>query len=290
MNPFKDIKLRIKQALKERRKSISHTMVDGLTLQVSLRDTLSSNDREVSEKTTMEQDTINNFNSSLQINASDNDTRNCRLKRIRRTMSTNESLDRYTQLRISSLSDLESFCFLLDEVSRDALSSEMPISSILDYDANKESDAHNEPKSISFPEDIDKFEQVEAVLGADLQEKLTDGKPCDSNEDTKIDPCILLEEWLLIVLAKLRTFLKDRINHESVEYEIMGISSRFLIFESDKNAVPCYNYVRDILELSGFIQNEYLQTWYSTDQPLNPSLFKELETFLHPELESWNQL
>ena len=86
--------------------------------------------------------------------------------------------------------------------------------------------------------------------------------------------------------AESFTFLKDRrISHESVEYETMVISSRFLIFESDKEANPCYNYVRDILELSGFIQNEYLQTWYSTDQPLNPSLFKELETLLHPELE-----
>ncbi|XWS28838.1 hypothetical protein CRYUN_Cryun25bG0106000 [Craigia yunnanensis] len=386
MNRLKDIKQRIKQALKERRKSISHTMVDGLTLQVSSRDTVSSNEREMSEsleKTTKEQDTINNFNSFLQTDASDHDTRNGRLKRIRRTKSINESLDRYTQLfehsvskeaglhhskslkltnenkvpsrgrapkffrRISSLSDIESFCSLLREVSRDAHSSEMPIRSILNYDSNKESDAHNQPKSFSFPENIDKFELVEAVLEAELQEKLTEGNnrgsTCllvDGNREEIAKPCDFDEEIVELPMEKSSphqeqesvfavnpsreltqptsdlsdltskaerpvseglglnrpnlpedeaesfTFIKDRrISHGSIEYETMGISSRFLIFESEKEADPCYNYVRDILELSDFIQNEYLQTWYSTDQPLNPSLFNELETLLHPELE-----
>ncbi|XVF20056.1 hypothetical protein REPUB_Repub11eG0165300 [Reevesia pubescens] len=386
MNRLKHIKQRIKQALKERRKTISHTMVDGPILQVSSKDALSTNERKMSEsleKTAMEQDSINNFDGSLQINASDHGINNGRLNRIRRTKSINESLDRYTQMfdhsvskeadlhhskslklsnedkvpstgrapkffrRISSLSDLESFCSLLHEVSRDAFSSEMPIRSILNYDANKERNAHNEPKSISFPEDINKFELVEAVLEAELQEKITEGnnrgstgllvdrngeeiaKPCDYDED-KVElamensrPSPEQESVLAVNLsreltqptsdlsditsmaehpiseglglnrpnlpeneAESFTFLNDRrISHESVENETMGISRRFLVLESDKEADPCYNYVRDILELSGFIQNEYLQTWYSLDQPLNPSLFKKMETLFHPELE-----
>ncbi|XP_022755763.1 protein TRM32-like [Durio zibethinus] len=387
MNRIKDIKQRIKQALKEKRKSINHTMVDGLTHQVSSRDTSSINEREISEsleKTPMEQDSINSFN-SFQTDASDHDISNARLHRMRRTKSINESLDRYTRLfehtvskeadlhhskslklttedkvpsrgrapnffrRISSLSDLESFCSLLQEVSRDALSSEMPIRSILNYDANKESDAHNEPQSISFPEDMDKFELVEAVLEAELQEKMMEvnsrsstgllvdrnreefAKPCDFDEDVvelAMEKSSRQQEQEIVFAvnpskeltqptsdlsditsraessipegqglnhpshpaeeAESFTLLKDRRvkSHESVEYETVGISSRFLSFDSDKDQVdPCYHYVRDILELSGFIQSDYLQKWYSADQPLNPSLFKELETLLHPELE-----
>ncbi|KAK6271983.1 PREDICTED: protein TRM32 [Theobroma cacao] len=388
MNHLKDIKQRIKQALRERRKSINHTMVDGLTLQVSSRDALSTYEREMSEsleKTTVEQHGIDDFNSSYQTNASGRDPRNGRLNRIRRTKSINESLDRYTQLfehsvskeanllhskslkltnedkvpsrvfapkffrRISSLSDLDSFCSLLHGVSREALSSEMPIRTVVNYDANKESAGHNEPKSISFPQDIDKFELVEAVLEAQSQEKLIEGnnhsstgflgdrnreeiaKPFDFDEDMvelemekrsphveqenvcAVNPSIEITQPTLdsdditswaehpiseglelnhpINLhedeAESFTILKDRctISHEYLEHETVGISSRFLFFESEKEADPCYTYVRDVLALSGFIQNEYLQKWCLPDHPLNPSLFKELEILLHPEME-----
>lgn len=192
MNRLKDIKQRIKQALKERRKSSSQTRMP-----------------ESLEKTTMEEIAANKFNSSNETYASDHDdTRNGRLNRIRRTKSINDSVDRYTQLfehsvnkksdlhhskslkltdedkiswrgrapkffrRISSLSDIESFYSLLHEVSRDALFSEMP---------NKESDAHNELESISFREDVDKFEPVEAVLQTEMQEKLIKGNNFRSN-------------------------------------------------------------------------------------------------------------
>ncbi|EOY33711.1 hypothetical protein SCA6_010387 [Theobroma cacao] len=397
MSRLKYIKHIIKQALKERRKGINHTMVDGPALQISSRDTLSTNEREMSEsleKTTVEQDSIKTFSRSYQTDASDPDTSDGRRNKIRRTKSINESLERYTQLfehsvskeanlhhsksltltnedkvasrrrapkffrRISSLSDLESFCSLLHEVSRDALSSEMPIRSVLNYDANRESDGHNEPNSISFPEDIDKFELVEAVLEAELQEKMIErnnrsstvllvdrkpqqiAKPCDFDEDivellvekssphlehesvcavipsaeptqqsSDSDDIISMTEHPISEGLQLNcpnlptdetdssTILKDPYNtdslpgfcdttsHEIVEYETMGISSSFLFFESDKEADPCYNNIRDNLELPGIIQNEYLQTWYSPNQPLNPSLFKELETLFRPELE-----
>lgn len=36
-------------------------------------------------------------------------------------------------------------------------------------------------------------------------------------------------------------------------------------------------YVRDILEQSGFITNGFQETWYSSDHPLDPSLFEEIE-------------
>jgi hypothetical protein len=47
---------------------------------------------------------------------------------------------------------------------------------------------------------------------------------------------------------------------------------------------PELNYVREILELSGFNEDEYVGTWYSMDQPLDPSVFKELEVRFQHEL------
>lgn len=46
-----------------------------------------------------------------------------------------------------------------------------------------------------------------------------------------------------------------------------------------------FNYIRDILELSGFIDNEESETWHSVDQPLSPSVFKELEDYIHHDNE-----
>ncbi|XP_039009758.1 protein TRM32-like [Hibiscus syriacus] len=227
MNRLKDIKQRIKQALKERRKSIKHTSVNELTLQVSSRDPLFTNESEAVESSEKM------ASSCPPNNADDHDIDNGRLRMMIRTKSINESLDRYTRLfqhsaskeanlnhsrslklsnedrvssrgnnapkffrRISSLSDLESFCSLLYEVSYDALSSEIPIRSIQDNDADKETDPHIEPKPTSFREDIDKLELVEAVIESELQENRREGsnscdstggeriaKPCEFNED-----------------------------------------------------------------------------------------------------------
>ncbi|WCJ41229.1 hypothetical protein M5689_022111 [Euphorbia peplus] len=46
-----------------------------------------------------------------------------------------------------------------------------------------------------------------------------------------------------------------------------------------------FNYVKDVLEVSGLIQQGYLGSWHSLDQPLSPTLFKELEAYLQDELE-----
>ncbi|KAK9022252.1 hypothetical protein V6N11_002533 [Hibiscus sabdariffa] len=356
MNRLKDIKQRIKQALKDRRKSINHTRANELTLQVSSINTSYKNDRdtsEISKKTA---------NSCPPNNADDHDIDIGRLKRMRRTKSISESLDRYTQLfqhsgskepdlnhsrslklriedkvpsrgnnapkffrRISSLSDLESFCSLLYEVSCDALSSEIPIKSIQENDADKETDARNEPKPTSFPEDTDKFELVEAVIEAELQENAREGsdnrgstgllvdksdeqvaRPCEFNEDAVelTQPTsdlsditstakLSMSEGLGLKHSNLpdgeaEFFTKEirKISQESVDYKTMGNSSRILFFEPDREADPWYNYVKDILELSGFTQDEGRQTWFWPDQPLDPSMFEELETLLHPELES----
>ncbi|KAE8732395.1 putative Phospholipase C 2 [Hibiscus syriacus] len=327
MNRLKDIKQRIKQALKERRKSIKHTSVNELTLQVSSRDPLFTNESEAVESSEKM------ASSCPPNNADDHDIDNGRLRMMIRTKSINESLDRYTRLfqhsaskeanlnhsrslklsnedrvssrgnnapkffrRISSLSDLESFCSLLYEVSYDALSSEIPIRSIQDNDADKETDPHIEPKPTSFREDIDKLELVEAVIESELQENRREGSnSCDSTGGERIaKPLKLpLSEGLGLnhsnfPESEAEYFMKERrrTSQESVDNKTMGNSSRLLFFEPDREADPWYNYVKDILELSGFTRDEGRQIWFSPDQPLDPSMFKELETLLHPELES----
>ncbi|KAG4145417.1 hypothetical protein ERO13_D05G096000v2 [Gossypium hirsutum] len=315
MNRLKDIKQRIKQALKERGKTNNRTKVDGLTLQVSSRDTLSTNERDMSESS--EKAVIS---SCIENNAADHDVSNDRLKRITRIKSINESLDRYTQLfqqsvsketklhhsrslklshedripsignapkffrRISSLSELESFCSLLYEVS-----SELPINNIQDHEADKKTDPHNEQKSISSPEDIDRFELVEAVIETELQEETREGSDnrdstglsVDKNGEEIAKSCEFNEDAVEQTggLGEAEFFTKERrkIRQESVDYKTMGNSRRILFFEQDTEADPCYNYVKDILELSGFSQNKGLQTWFSLDQPLDPSVFNELE-------------
>lgn len=72
---------------------------------------------------------------------------------------------------------------------------------------------------------------------------------------------------------------------ENKETASTSINNHNLHSKLDKLNDAYFNYVGVVLELSGFIKNEYLGTWYSLDQPLSPSLFKELEACLHPELE-----
>ncbi|KAE8666693.1 Fasciclin-like arabinogalactan family protein [Hibiscus syriacus] len=256
MNRLKDIKQRIKQSLKDRRKSINHTRA----------------------------------NDCPPNNADDHDIDNGRLRMMIRTKSINELLDRYTRL----------------------------------FHHNKETDAHIEPKPASFPEDIDEVELVEAVIEAELQENTREGlysrgltslsvdksseqiaKPCEFNEDAVelTQPTSELSD--ITSTAKLplseglgpnhsnfpegeaEYFTKERprTSQESVDNKTMGNSSRFLFFEPDREADPWYNYVKDILELLGFTRDEGRQIWFSPDQPLDPSMFKEMETLLHPELE-----
>ncbi|XP_038698140.1 uncharacterized protein LOC119995703 isoform X2 [Tripterygium wilfordii] len=55
------------------------------------------------------------------------------------------------------------------------------------------------------------------------------------------------------------------------------IDSDVFNLQVDAKYKPTFNYVRDILELSGFSGSESLGTWHSDDQPVDPSLFEEVE-------------
>ncbi|XP_021688868.2 uncharacterized protein LOC110670881 isoform X2 [Hevea brasiliensis] len=74
----------------------------------------------------------------------------------------------------------------------------------------------------------------------------------------------------------------DRGNDENAYAVAVDHSVLFELNEPDDTD---FNYVRDVLEVSGFIEQGCLGTWHSLDQPLSPTLFKELEAYLNHELE-----
>lgn len=62
--------------------------------------------------------------------------------------------------------------------------------------------------------------------------------------------------------------------------------NHLLLFKSDAENNSNFNYVKDVLEFSGFMGNEQIQMRYTVDQPLKPSLFMALEASLSHENES----
>ncbi|KAM7259945.1 hypothetical protein ACFE04_015686 [Oxalis oulophora] len=235
--------------------------------------------------------------------------------RVRRTDSLTKSLDKYAQLfeksfnketikldhcksltlanenkislkrasrfcrSISSFSDLESICSLLTEVSRDAFSSEMPISNVEDDNASTGRNSCSEQKIVSIPEEtaiytsevyrLDKDSGDEIVL--ELQESLDHS--CE-----KAKPSLVSDVE--------GCFEDDTVNSTKLQM-LKGseLKSRYLHMDDqeclDKIEDSNFTFVKDILELSGFIANEFPEAWHSIDQPLNPSLFKE--TFFHTD-------
>ncbi|KAK6942962.1 protein of unknown function DUF4378 [Dillenia turbinata] len=64
------------------------------------------------------------------------------------------------------------------------------------------------------------------------------------------------------------------------------LSKPDLQFQIDTKDKDDFNYVKDVLELSGFRGEELHDSWHSADQPLDPSVFRELEGCFLPEPDS----
>ena len=117
-----------------------------------------------------------------------------------------------------------------------------------------------------------------AVAGPGLNPRSTQTDETYTSVDQKIRP----------ITDSSPTFCSS-VNPEDTENANNNVDNHFLHIDLDKMDEADFNYVRDVLELSGFINNECLGEWYSLDQPLDPYLFKELENCLHPELESYGE-
>ena len=74
-----------------------------------------------------------------------------------------------------------------------------------------------------------------------------------------------------------------KINHEKIKNVNKGAYNRFLDEEQVQKDEAEFNYVRDVLELSGFTGKEYLEEWHLLDQPMSPSVFEEMEACLPDE-------
>ncbi|KAK4730629.1 hypothetical protein R3W88_023617 [Solanum pinnatisectum] len=70
---------------------------------------------------------------------------------------------------------------------------------------------------------------------------------------------------------------------DAVNTDKKGLSSsdlnRILQIQVDKRYESEFNYVKDVLELSGFSGNKFIGKWHSADKPVNPSLFDEVEGY-----------
>ncbi|XP_002531887.3 uncharacterized protein LOC8271762 isoform X1 [Ricinus communis] len=74
-------------------------------------------------------------------------------------------------------------------------------------------------------------------------------------------------------------------DHENAKNAQTKIDNNLLHFELNRLEDADFSYVRDVLELSGCTEQGYLGAWHSLDQPLSPTLFKELEAYIHQESE-----
>ncbi|GAV68936.1 DUF3741 domain-containing protein/DUF4378 domain-containing protein [Cephalotus follicularis] len=386
INHIKDIKQRIKHVLQESKKKSDSASWNAL-LEVPYGSTDGNETSDKLKTITMDQDGVDNPRSFDRNDSSDHHLSKGRLLRIRRTASLNESLDRYAQLfensfskvnkmdhskslklasedkistkghapifsrRISSLSDLESFCSLLNEVSHDTFSSDMPTRAVVDCDSVAEFYSQREQEAVVDTEvqklKVDRNEKSQnicsstrfvadknhegiseykvdteiresvchqqqeiilatnpskevaepssdSVIEACFQDDITNLVELTISEDSELNTNLHIDEPAGSINLKNRSNNDSSsgfcsiLNEESVECTKKRVDDHFLQENLDEMDDSDFNYVRDVLELSGFIGNEYFATWHSLEQPLNPSLFKELESYLPHEFEVEN--
>lgn len=100
----------------------------------------------------------------------------------------------------------------------------------------------------------------------------------------------MLTSWLVLISQLPAGF------QEKFAKEIKMVSSKKHMESSMRNYYQDddFTYVKQILERSGFIKNGFQQTWFSSNQPLDPFIFQEIESqyFHDPELfaEDFNEL
>jgi len=75
------------------------------------------------------------------------------------------------------------------------------------------------------------------------------------------------------------------VDKEGAESPLDPLSHSLRHLQVDGKDEAEFNYVKDILKLSGYSGNQLLGTWHSSQQPVDPSVFVELEScsLLEPE-------
>ncbi|XP_015582786.1 uncharacterized protein LOC8268287 isoform X1 [Ricinus communis] len=148
--------------------------------------------------------------------------------------------------------DLEESCNKQDTEPSGSESNSVPVSGI------KFQEDHTTPVSLSSAEEAD----LKLTISLPLPEEIN---------------C-----WEDQVAA---TIIKDVPAVAESGIEKIEVPSKQIQFQVGAKDKAEFDYVKDILELSGFTKNELLGTWHSDDQPVDPSLFEEVAgcMFLDPE-------
>ena len=75
---------------------------------------------------------------------------------------------------------------------------------------------------------------------------------------------------------------KTRSSPDKKENSIKQLNEFLHVLVNTKDVAE-FNYVKCVLKLSGFTRNKLLGTWHSPDQPVDPSLYEEMEGCLVPD-------
>ena len=94
---------------------------------------------------------------------------------------------------------------------------------------------------------------------------------------------------------ELKLGLADGVDFNVEDFQKLEVLSEQLSYEFphpkvDARNKPEFDYVKEVLELSGFTGNESLGIWHSDDQPVDPLVYEELERCLlfNPECSRRN--
>ncbi|KAI3435364.1 DUF4378 domain-containing protein [Psidium guajava] len=78
----------------------------------------------------------------------------------------------------------------------------------------------------------------------------------------------------------------DEVHLENAESSSYQLDMDLMYVPVDLKDIELFNYVKDVLDLSGFGGSESLGRWHSGDQPVDPLVYEEVEGCSPPNLES----
>lgn len=126
----------------------------------------------------------------------------------------------------------------------------------------------------SFPQEKEEMSSMTTYLRKEVMASLE--ASCEDNKTSHAEDTELNTQGS--TLDKLETDL-------SCTGSAYSSNRNASVIAEDTNNTSNFKYVKNILEFSGFLGNENIQMRYTVDQPLKPSLFKDLNATLGHEIE-----
>uniref|UniRef100_A0A803N7L2 DUF4378 domain-containing protein n=1 Tax=Chenopodium quinoa TaxID=63459 RepID=A0A803N7L2_CHEQI len=287
---FKDLRQKIKHLIKENRKERRRIAMDAILHKVPYG-------RKVSEKSVTESSCVSICESDSPASL---DFKNDKKSNSRRSPSLDESLDKYCQLfestsigreeiintprrsrlrvvnentlqvnkkilgRIFSSPDLQVFLSHASEDNDDQISYTSP---------NRRAKSFNDRK-------------IEESSGLGFcNNNRTTLESHSQNDSVEAEGGLLEDSKLEEFFNESPTFSHMKIDEDGENIPFHYLPPNHLNVQLTNCEIEEFNYVRDILELSGYLGTQVLGTWYSSTLPINPSVFVELESSSLLDLE-----